>query len=161
MSAEITSKIVRDQATKSKVIWENIDHKWLCLYVHLNREAVTNISEIEHLLPKRTPGRRGKEAGMGSLEAKRREVRESGEGNWIWPTLLPTERETRMLIGIALEIAVKMVFTNFIYTFGGESYLQGFGGPIGARLTMCASRLVMQDWHENFVLRLKQSKLFD
>jgi len=54
-----------------------------------------------------------------------------------------------------------MVFTNFIYTFGGENYIQGFGGPIGARLTMCASRLVMHDWHENFVMRLKQSKFFE
>ena len=67
---------------------------------------------------------------MGSLEAKRREVRESGEGNWIWPEILPTVRETKLLIGIALEIAVKMVFTNFIYTFGGESYLRKARGPI-------------------------------
>ena len=127
----------------------------------MNREEASGISEIEHLLPKRTPGRRGKEAGMGSLEAKRREVRGSGEGNWIWPDKLPNVKETKALIGIALEIAVKLVFTNFVYTFGGENYLQSFGGPIGARLTMCASRLVMQDWHENFILRLKQSKIFE
>ena len=161
MSATRTAKIVREQAEKSKIVWENIDPKWLCLYIHLNRGEIDGISEIEHLLPKRTPGRRGKEAGLGSLEAKRREVRESGEGNWVWPAVMPTERETRKLIGMALEIAVKMVFTNFIYTFGGESYLQGFGGPIGARLTMAASRLVMQDWHEHFILRLKESKLFE
>ena len=99
------------------------------------------------MLPKRTPGRRGKEAGLGSLEVRRREVRESGEGNWVWPEAVPTVRETKILIGIALEIAVKMVFTNFVYTFGGESFLQSFGGPIGARLTMCAARLVLQDWH--------------
>ena len=88
-------------------------------------------------------------------------LRESGEGNWIWPETLPTVRETKILIGIALEIAVKLIFNNFVYTFGGESYLQSFGGPIGARITMCDSRLVMQDWHEHFVERLKRSKLFE
>ena len=51
----------------------------------LNRDICSGTSEIEHLLPKRTPGRRVVEAGMGSLEVKRREVRESGEGNWVWP----------------------------------------------------------------------------
>ena len=98
---------------------------------------------------------------MGSLEVRRREVRESGEGNWVWPNETPTEKDMKELIGIALEIAVKLVFQNFIYTFGGNSFVQSFGGPIGARLTMCVSRLVMQDWHENFVLRLKESKLFE
>ena len=79
----------------------------------------------------------------------------------IWTDILPTEKEKRILLGIALEIAVKMVFINFIYTFGVESYLQIFGGPVGARLTMCASRLVMQDWHEHFNIRLKKSHLFE
>ena len=43
----------------------------------------------------------------------------------------------------------------------GRVTSRALGGVIGARLTMCASRLVMQDWHENFVMRLKQSKLFE
>jgi len=161
LSASNTARIVREQAIKSNIVWENVDPKWLCLYVHLNGGESSDIRDIEHLLPKRTPGRRGREAGMGSLEAKRREVRDSGEGNWIWPEELPNEKETRILIGIALEIAVKMVFNNFIYTFGGESFLQSFGGPIGARITMCVSRLVMQDWHEQFITRLRESKLFE
>ena len=120
---------MREQVAKSDIIWENIDPRWLCLYVHLNRGEASSISEIEHLLPRRTPGRRGKEAGMGSLEARRREVRESGEGNWIWPDTLPTVSDTKTLIGIALEIAVKLVFTNLIYTFGGENYLQSLAAP--------------------------------
>ena len=116
-----SARIVREQVEKSKMIWENVDPKWLCLYVYLNKKYCEGIKEIEHLLPKRTPGRRVKEAGMGSWEARRREVRESGEGNWIWPEKLPKEKETRKLLGMALEIAVQLNFTNFIYTFGGKS----------------------------------------
>ena len=71
LCAKGTARIIREQATKSNIIWENIDPKWLCLYVHLNRDICSGTSEIEHLLPKRTPGRRGVEAGIGSLEVKR------------------------------------------------------------------------------------------
>ena len=49
-----------------------------------------------------------------------------------------------------LEVAIKFFFDNFVYSFGGETYLQGSGGPIGARLTMAMSRLVMQQWWDDF-----------
>ena len=69
--------------------------------------SVSDISEIEHSLPKITPRTRGKEeggGGMGSLEAERRKVKRSGEGNWAWPENLLTVRKTKILIGIVLEI---------------------------------------------------------
>ena len=43
-----------------------------------------------------------------------------------------------------------MVFENFTYKFGGQYYKQMEGGPIGARLTMCAARLVMMQWAEEY-----------
>ena len=62
-------------------------------------------------------------------------------------------------MAIMLEISVSFFFDNFIYTFGGKEYLQCSGGPIGARLTMCISRLMMQDWWEKFVEILDDSKI--
>ena len=58
-----------------------------------------------------------------------------------------------------LEIAVSFFFDNFVYTFGEKSILQCGGGPIGARLTMCVSRLTMQDWWEQFLSILDNSKI--
>ena len=49
---------------------------------------------------------------MGSLEVRRREVRESGEGNWVWPNETPTEKDMKELIG------------NFIYA---QNFLRLFG----------------------------------
>ena len=43
-----------------------------------------------------------------------------------------------------------MVFENFTYKFGGECFKQMEGGPIGARLTMSAARLVMMEWAERY-----------
>ena len=39
-------------------------------------------------------------------------------------------------MGLAMEIGVVFFFSNLMYTFANEVYLQTFGGPIGARLTM-------------------------
>ena len=68
MSAEKTGEAVRKQAEKTSMRWREIDEMWLSLYVRLNRDLCTNYEEIEHLLPVRRRGRRGREAGMGSLE---------------------------------------------------------------------------------------------
>ena len=54
-----------------------------------------------------------------------------------------------MIIARCCEIGVRTVFENFTYKFGGKFYKQMEGGPIGARLTMCAARLVMMQWAED------------
>ena len=54
---------------------------------------------------------------------------------------------------------IHVLWNNFCYEFGGEIYLQKEGGPIGARCTMAASRLVMQKWSENYSLILEASKV--
>ena len=64
-----------------------------------------------------------------------------------------------LLMAILLEIAVNSFFRSFVYTYGGEYFIQGDGGPIGARLTMCVARLVLQDWYESFRAILDQSKI--
>ena len=65
------------------------------------------------------------------------------------------DEDIKKLMGCCLEIAVKFFFRNFVYTFGGEMYVQDFGGPIGARLTMCLARVVLQAWSEEFSSILK------
>ena len=38
LSAENTSKRIREQAEKIEMDWENLDEEWIELYIHLNRE---------------------------------------------------------------------------------------------------------------------------
>ena len=132
----------------------------------MNRNCSSHIDEISHLLPKKRPHKRGKEPGMSSYVCMQRHLEDDYEINgrivknsWIWPSNKPTKRELSTLMAIMLEISVSFFFDNFVYTFGGKDYLQCGGGPIGARLTMCISRLTMQDWWENFVKILDDSKL--
>ena len=65
---------------------------------------------------------------------------------WIFPAREPTETEKRTLIGACLEIGVRKSFQQSVYQFGGKYYLQTSGGPIGARITMAVSRIVMYHW---------------
>ena len=145
LSAEGASKAVREQVLKSEIVWEEIDEMWLALYVHLNEGLCSNIEDIKHLLPRRRRGRRGPEAGMGSIECGERYLYDDASSNWEWPEERRiTTTELKQLMGAALEIAVQFFFKNFTYSFGGKVYVQTSGGPIGARLTMCVARLVMQ-----------------
>ena len=57
------------------------------------------------------------------------------------------------------EIGVRVLFENFTYRWGGETYKQSSGGPIGCRVTMAVSRLVMQDWAEKYTEILDKSEV--
>ena len=81
LSAKRTGRAVREQAEKSLIEWEEIDQKWLTLYIHLNEKLCSNLEEIKYLLPWRREGRRGPEAGHGSEECKQRYLKDDPNSN--------------------------------------------------------------------------------
>ena len=87
---------------------------------------------------------------MSSTECKKRFVDRSDQSSWAWPAKDPTKEDIHSRMAMLLEISVKFFFRSFVYTFGGDCYIQVDGGPIGARLTMSVARLVLQDWYEDF-----------
>ena len=100
-----TAKAVRNQVCKSNIKWNNIDTRWLTLYIHLNRGLNSGLDEIAHLLHKKRPGKRGVEPGLSSAECMRRSLEDWYEINgktyrssWIWPEKEPTEEEFKLLM---------------------------------------------------------------
>jgi hypothetical protein len=69
---------------------------------------------------------------------------------WTYPKAEPTELQRRQIISRCCEIGVRVLFEHFTYKFGKTWYLQTSGGPIGARVTMVAARLVMSDWGDKY-----------
>ena len=53
---------------------------------------------------------------------------------------------------------MRTVFENFTYNFGGRIYLHKDGGPIGNRLTIACSRVIMQDWGEKYLEILRAAE---
>ena len=68
------------------------------------------------------------------------------DDDWVYPPFTPSPEETRKIQGHVAEIGVRTPFQNFAYQFGGASYHKQQGGPIGARVTMCMAKMVMQHW---------------
>ena len=114
---------------KSLIKWRNINHTWLRLYVHLNKNLSSGVEKIIHLSPYKKRGRKGVESGMSSIECKKRELKKnSPDSCWDWPVCEITEEDIKNLLSIALEIAVNVFFTNFTYTFGEDYHVQISGG---------------------------------
>ena len=85
----------------------------------------------------------------GTAPGMKAKVLNSKKGNvemqWNFPRSQPTQRQICEVPARCAEIATRFLFQNFCYKFSGESYLQMDGGPIGARVTMAAARIVMSD----------------
>ena len=81
------------------------------------------------------------------------------ENQWIFPRKNPTEVEKKEMVGMVLEVAIRILWENYSYNFGGETFLQQEGGPIGQRPTMAASRIVMNCFFKKYQNILKKAGL--
>ena len=59
-----------------------------------------------------------------------------------------------------VDIGIRVLWRHFCYTFGSKIYHYLIGGPIGARITMAASRLRMQEWEEKYTMVLINASIF-
>ena len=102
----------------------------------------------------------GQRPGITSKEAKEKNTKE-GETKWRFKdeNAEPLHWDLKRLIALAVHISVKVAFSNYLYTFGGHTYRQKAGGPIGSRLTMAVSRVLMGRWSHKLRDILKESNL--
>ena len=109
------------------------------------------MDKIRKFLPVRKSNL-GRPPSIGTVEVETR---------FRWPQLIEyiPDRIKSIMMGMAMEKAIFFFFKNFAYTFGGKVYLQKFGGPIGARITMAVARLVMQEWKDRFDEILMKSNI--
>jgi hypothetical protein len=142
-----TGKIVREEVERSPLEIEGFDYKYGLRYISMNRKYTGNLGPISHLLPwkKKTPG---VAAGMKSKFMNSKKDEE--EKQWCYPKAVPNRRERKMIVARVAEIGTRAVFENFTYQFGEDIFQQMSGGPIGARVTMAAARIVMQSWSRSY-----------
>ena len=57
-----------------------------------------------------------------------------------------TEEERRGILAGVMEVMVELLFSTHLYSFGGNTYLQKDGGPIGLRGTCAVARVLMCEW---------------
>ena len=137
-----TGMIVRKRVEKTTLKFPGFNYRHGLRYIRMNRNLTGDLSALRFLLPRRRK-KQGVTPSMTGKAGSDRQEEDDGECQWFYPDREPTELHKRMIIARCCEIAVRTVFENFTYKFGGKFYKQQEGGPIGARLTMCAARLVM------------------
>ena len=124
--------------------------------MYLNQDKTGDLGELRQYFPWRRKVK-GTAPGMNNTEVNSRD--KMGDSYWVWPRKEPSERHKQMMMARAAEIGTRTVFENFMFSFGGKNYLQTKGGPFGARITMCAARLVMDDWGKRYTIILLNSGL--
>ena len=153
ITAEKTSKIVRKEIENSEIKFEGMDTERARAYIVINIEDTENLEEIEHLLPKRK-SKTGIKPTMTSIGRSWKP-----RDQWEFPEVELTNRETSIIVGVVVEIALKVLFNNFTYKFGGKFFHQKDGGPIGVRATGAAAQLVMESWARDYRSILEKSGL--
>ena len=154
MKSKTTGAIVRKMVVKSEIKIRGFNWKHGVRYIALNKHLTGDLGILRRLLPWTKSGMR---IGMRNknLNSKKEKIEET----WCFPMTAPTEEEEKEIAGRVAEIGMRTVFKNFTYKFWGSSYRQRSGGPIGARVTMAASRLVMQDWGSTYRVSLELAKM--
>ena len=151
-----TGKIVREEVERSPLEIEGFDYKLGLRYISMNKRYTGNLGPISHLLPwkKKLPG---VTAGMKSKFVNSKKDQE--EKQWNYPKAQPNRQERKMIVARVAEIGTRVIFENFTYQFGEDIFLQKSGGPIGARVTRAAARIVMQSWSRAYKSILLRSGL--
>ena len=154
MSSRKTGEIVRKRLMKSKLSFSGFDWRRGAAYVVINKHLTSNIGSLWKVLPYRKKVG-GTQPGMTSqgMMGKEEEI----EKQWAFKSKRISEEQKKEIVARVVEIAIRIVFENFCYDFGGKIYLQMFGGPIGARLTMACARVVMTEWGERYMEVLEKA----
>ena len=149
MKSANSGRIVRKRFEKGYMEVEGFEYNRGLRYISMNREYTSELEELEYMLPKRRK-KQGVTPGMTGANIRAQE--DDPEAQWRFPKKeeMLTELEKRKIRARVAEIGVRVLFENFTYRWGGDTYKQSSGGPIGCRVTMAVSRLVMQDWAENY-----------
>ena len=65
-----------------------------------------------------------------------------------------SEQEKRLLLSVAVKIAMRLIFHHHFYSFKGQVYIQAQGGPIGLWFTSVVAIIVMDHWMGVFLTSL-------
>ena len=151
ITADRTARIIRDEIIKSEIELEGLDIERALAYIAINKNELEDIEELTELLPKRISNN-GSSPTMASIKKNW-----NPRDQWEFSSKEPSKKQEKLIAGIVAELALKALFKNFCYSFGGKVYYQKSGGPIGVRATGAAAQLVMEHWAREYRAILENS----
>ena len=119
MSARKTGEIIRKRMMKSEMKVEGFNWKMGLVYILMNKNLTSNLGTMWRLLPfrKKTGGTA---PGMSSQGMSGKSGRV--EDQWSFRIKEVSREQLMEIVGRCAEIAVRIVFKNISYNFGGRSF---------------------------------------
>ena len=151
-AAEAVEKFVYN----SKVEMCSVDYRAAQVFMASNLMEDEVMKEgLVHLVPRRTkvmgprPGRTTTE-----LSRKQKEAGQHDEASKWRHTDVETLtfKQKKLIISKVCKVATLNIFANHMYQFGGVTFCQLVGAPIGLRLTSIVARIVMDQWVQRFLV---------
>ena len=133
------ARMTRCAIQNSDLKFENVNYKKALRYIKIvgGNEHIMGIG-----LKRLNPKWRGKRESLISVGGEK--SRE--DDMWRDSQREPTESEKKKIVAHVLEIAVLVAMSNHLYNFGGNTYIQASGGPIGMRATASLANVIMKLW---------------
>ena len=129
MMSKTTGEIILKMVLKSMIQIRGFQWKQGVRYILLNKHLTGDLEVISGLLPKTKSGYK---VGMFNKGVNSR--KENIDEKWLFREQEPNENEIMEIVARVAEIGTRIIFENFNYKFGGNTYQQASGGPIGARV---------------------------
>ena len=126
-----TARVCGLMAETSDLEIENIDYTEMLLYLRLNQDLAGDMGTLANFLPVR----RHKGGGGPTMRCDQvkgpwhQEDLDREKLQWIHKPPPRNIRTRRKILGKAIEVGVKLLFSTFAYTFGGKVYKQLEGAP--------------------------------
>ena len=120
---------VKEAILDSSMEWKEVDYLEAVRYLALNWDQKTcNQSRLRRVLPVRK-GKRGSRPGLKG--AGPRGITHGDQEQCSFPEVTLEEWEKKLIIAEVVSLATKVMFSHHFYKFGGDTYHQTQGGPIG------------------------------
>ena len=142
MKKNEVSARVKEAILMSSIKWSEVDYLEGVRYIALNLSAEECLtSGLRRVVPyrRKTPGSRPGIRGAGPRGKTR-----GNQEQWVFPEIVLSEEEKREIVAMVVSLATKAMFDLHHYQFGGTTFKQTDGGPIGLRGTCAIARIAMQ-----------------
>jgi hypothetical protein len=150
LKAVFISKLAAQAMLETQVDFQSIDIQMVGIYLALNfpRTELIKLGLSEFI-----PIRLVKNGGKSKIKISSKECRspQLSKEKWAFSPKTPNQEQRKLMLSKAIEVGVRECFRNHLYTFNGEVYRQTDGGPIGLRLSMAISRVVMAMWDKKLM----------
>ena len=143
LNVDIVVDRIRDEVLRTDLEFKNVDYLEATRYLVLNWTVEkARRSNLRRVLPIRR-GKRGTKPGIRG-EGPRGSQRGDQEQWEFKKNIILEDWEKKQILAEVVKIATEAMFKKHYYSFGGRTYHQRGGGPIGLRGTCAVARVIMQ-----------------